>query len=62
MQREKRYKLTELKNTRPLAMRVMSNGGHRSTFAGNIALQPSDVIDFLQCFPLGDFGGKQFYG
>ena len=37
------------------------NGGHRSKFAGNIALLPSDVIDFLQCCPLRDFGGKQFH-
>ena len=37
------------------------NSGHRSTFAGKIALLPSDAIDFLQCCPLGDFGGKQFH-
>ena len=30
------------------------NGGRRSTFAGNSALLPSDVID-LQCCPLKDF-------
>ena len=37
------------------------NGGHRSTFAGDIALLPSDVMNFLQCFPLKAFGGKQFH-
>ena len=29
-----------------------SNSGRRSTFAGNSALLPSDVIDFLHCCPL----------
>ena len=38
-----------------------SNGGRRSTFVGNSALLPSDVIVFLQCCPLRDFGGKQFH-
>ena len=37
------------------------NGSGWSTFAANGALLPSDVIDFLQCCPLRDFGGKQFY-
>ena len=30
----------------------------RSTFAGNSALLPTDVVD-LQCCSLRDFGGKQ---
>ena len=36
------------------------NGGLRSTFEGNSALLPSDVID-LQCCSLRDFVGKQFH-
>ena len=28
---------------------------------GQHSVLPSDVIDFLRCCPLGDFGGKQFY-
>ena len=36
------------------------NGSRRSTFVGNNALFPYDVID-LQCCPLTDFGGKQFH-
>ena len=32
----------------------------RSTFAGNSALLPCDVID-LQCYPLRDLGGEQFH-
>ena len=35
--------------------------GLRSTFAGNSALLPSDVINFLQCCLRRDFGGKQFH-
>ena len=39
-----------------------SNGGRRSTFAGNSALLPSDVIDFaLLPAHAETFGGKQFY-
>ena len=37
------------------------NGGRRSTFAGNIELLPSDVVDFSQFCPLRDFIGKQFH-
>ena len=37
------------------------NGGRRSTFAGNSALLPCDDIDFMQCCPLIEFGGKQFH-
>ena len=28
---------------------------------GQHSVLPSDVIDFLQCCPLGVFGGKQLY-
>ena len=31
------------------------NGGHRSKFAGNIALLPSDVIDFFAMLPAERF-------
>ena len=39
-------------------MKPRCNGDRRSIFASNIALLSSDVIDFFQCCPLGDFGGE----
>ena len=36
------------------------NCSRRSAFAGNSALLPSEVIDFVT-LPLRDFGGKQFH-
>ena len=37
------------------------NGTRRSTFAGNSALLPSNVVEFCKCYRLRDFGGKQFH-
>ena len=42
-------------------MKPGCNGGRWSTFAGNSALLPSDVIEYFARFPFRDFGGKQFH-
>ena len=46
---------------KPFRLQIYENKSRkRSTFAGNSALLPCDVID-LQCCPLRDLGGKQFH-
>ena len=44
-----------INHVQPRSVHVGGNGGLRSTFAGNIALLPSDVIDFAMLPTIRDF-------
>ena len=49
-----------LYNTKRKTCNGNSNGGYRSTFAGNSALLPSDVIDFALLPAQRFLGGNSF--